>query len=778
MAKNITLPLPVTIILLMVALLCSLYKYTHQISLAIISLLIGFLVSRHIYQVPQNHISRLFIKQDDNPQTQYISQNQTWQADTFTNLSKYHANIYQRARGVIARDHQGTGTDQDKHNLRLISLSGIHTSGNVSLYTSEQDLKYGDVIETTLLLTEPRATNPAQIDYHYRNKQSGIYATADEHSPITVLENKGVFIKKAIYATKDWLRGRYSPLSERPRAMALAMVLGDRQWLEAFGEDFYPNTLSHSGIMHLFAVSGLHVGIIAMVLALVFSVLRIPSKISKAFVIAILLVYILVLNGSPPIVRAGILIMFFILAQWTERMVNTWHIVLMTLFFISLFYPNSLTSASLLYSFLAFAGIILAIEIAHRIIPIYRQYVNSKGYRNLVATRCVPFLIMYITSLTCIQTMIMPATIYYFKFINLNSYFANLICVPLFSLLLPLYFIILFIPWRWFYTVAELLSSLFYYLIRFFGSFPFVYECHQNPLMLLIMQVLIFIGLCIIAYHKRWLFGLLLCLLSLLLLVRLPQRKDFQMIFFDVGNGDACLVRFAKNDYMVIDTAEFDKNGKNISHNMVRYLKEERVNSINKVLLTHNHSDHYGGIFYLAENIAIDTLIVTDALISSETGALLQDKLKNTHFLVIADTLTIRGANYNLQFLHPDRGFYHQNENNNSIVCRLTYHGLSVLFTGDIEREVENKLAREYQNLLKSDIIKTAHHGSRTSSQYGFLSVVDPEVIIISGSFSPNNVLTSEKTLDTAREIAKRTYQTGRDGAVIIKLRQAKAGNI
>jgi len=769
-AKYVSLPIPITIILLLISVIGCLGKHTQQISLAIISLLIGYFVSAYIFTVPDNHISRLFINEKGNTQTEYISQDQRWQAYTFTNLSLYHPNISQKAKAIIINEPQKTHNNQYKCTLRLISLADIPTTGNITLFTSKPNLKYGDVIESYLQLTQPRATNPGQVDYHKINTHSGIYATASEYSPITVLENRGAFVKMTVYAIKNWLRARYKPLSERPRAMALAMVLGDRQSLEAFGEDFYSDILSYSGIMHLFAVSGLHMGIIAMILTLAFSLLRIPSKINKTLIIMILVVYILILNGSPPIVRAGILIMFFIVAQWAGRMVNTWQIVLMTLFLITIIYPNSLFSASLLFSFLAFSGIILSSEIYQRVLPIYRQYLDLKGYKNVVVTRVIPLFIIYVFALTCIQIMILPATIYYFEMINLNSFFANLICVPLFSLLLPLYFIILFFPFPWFYTITELLSSLFYYLIRFFGSFPFVYKCYQRPLLLIIMQILLFVGLCLVAYSKRKYYGWLLCLLSLLLLIPLPKMNDFQMIFFDVGNGDACLIRFSKNDYMVIDTAEFDKNYKDISKNMVRYLKEERVNSINKVLLTHNHSDHYGGIFYLAENIAIDTLIVTDAFMMSEAGAKLQDKLRNTHFFVIDDTLTYKIANYNLQFLHPSAGYFSSNENNNSIVCKLTYSGVSILFTGDIERVVENKLVREYPSLLKSDIIKTAHHGSQTSSQYSFISAVNPEVIIISGSNNPNNMLTSDKTLDMATELVKRTYQTGRDGAVIVKL--------
>jgi len=741
----------------------------------VISFLFGYLWSTYTYKLPDNHISNIFTLKDADKQTQYISSDKRWVADTYTDTSQYRPYIRQLAIGMIASDAYKSRGDIYRYRLRLRSLAGIDIAGEGYLYTKNSTLRYGDIIETALNITQSRPTNPGQIDYATNMAREGIYFTAREYTPIEVIDHQGSPIKKRVYQIKDWLHHRYEKMLTYALPIALATVLSERGYLEQYGEDF-PTELNTSGVLHLFAVSGLHIGIFTLILMLLVSILRIPRTLGNVIVVFFLLTYILILNGSPPIVRAGIIVLLMMMADWLDRIVSPWQILLMTLFFATLIYPKSLFSVSLQYTFLAYSGIIFSMELSDSLMHKWRDYLYDKEISNVFFTKIIPYIIQYLAVVTCIQLMILPVSIYYFNQINLNAFFANLVCIPLFSLLLPLLFMIIILPFPLFINVAEALSALFFHTIRFFSRFPFVYDVYVGTLKLIFMMIMIFFGMLLIVYgknHLRRIEGAVLCVLSLFLLIASPKEQGFEMVFFDVGNGDACLVRFSNEDIMIVDVAEFDNNGKNISRNMVRYLQEQHISSIHKVLLTHNHSDHYGGIKYLGEHIPIDTLIVNQSFMVSEMA---QDIRRNKHFAdtvfwVIDDTLTYRKQDYQMQFLHPSDGFFDTNENNNSIVCRLVYQNVSILFAGDIERRVEDMLLRESPENLKSDILKAAHHGSGTSSSFKFVEAVDPEVFIISASNNQNRYLTSPTTFTTASHFANKVYQTGKDGAVVMRFR-------
>ncbi|MBI4839264.1 MAG: hypothetical protein HY806_09045 [Nitrospirae bacterium] len=124
--------------------------------------------------------------------------------------------------------------------------------------------------------------------------------------------------------------------------------------------------------------------------------------------------------------------------------------------------------------------------------------------------------------------------------------------------------------------------------------------------------------------------------------------------------------------------------------------------------------------------------------------------------------------------LHPYDKFYagssrgeFSNQNSDSLVLRIESEGKAVLFTGDIEVEAEENLMH-LGWLLKCDIIKAPHHGSRTSSSLGFIEVVGPQVMVASvGKNNPFNHPHPE-TIDRYSRAGAQIFRTDRDGAVIV----------
>jgi len=209
----------------------------------------------------------------------------------------------------------------------------------------------------------------------------------------------------------------------------------------------------------------------------------------------------------------------------------------------------------------------------------------------------------------------------------------------------------------------------------------------------------------------------------------------FQVHFIDVGQGDCALV-LAQGHAMLIDGGERGSEGE-----VTKYLKDQGVSRLDYVVATHPHSDHIGGLAYgILESFPVGMVLAP---------RLSQDNTPDTHtyeaFLNAVNQLVAQGAKavyaqpgqeYPLgdavvRVLGPlceDRGGY----NNNSVVVQVAFKDVRALFMGDAEKAAEDALVRQWGGALRSDVLKTGHHGSKTSSGDAFMKVVNPRAVVIS----------------------------------------------
>ena len=131
------------------------------------------------------------------------------------------------------------------------------------------------------------------------------------------------------------------------------------------------------------------------------------------------------------------------------------------------------------------------------------------------------------------------------------------------------------------------------------------------------------------------------------------------------------------------------------------------------------------------------------------------------------DKIVINDKIY-FETIFPDRKFNVNSINNNSLVMKFNYHNFSILFTGDIENEVEKYLTHKYPSILKSDVLKVAHHGSVTSSMEEFLKLVSPKIALI--GVGENNSY-GHPSKDVIQRLNKRNieiFRTDLNGEVIL----------
>jgi len=166
---------------------------------------------------------------------------------------------------------------------------------------------------------------------------------------------------------------------------------------------------------------------------------------------------------------------------------------------------------------------------------------------------------------------------------------------------------------------------------------------------------------------------------------------------------------------------------------VVPFFMNAGIDAIDVVVITHPHADHIGGLIPVLEQIPVDRIYANYDIHPTETYKELLLHIENLDIPFIraepGTGIDIEGID-RIEILHP--GYPLSDDiNNNSIVLRIEIEGISFLFTGDIESQVEEHLIQQQAN-LKARFIKAPHHGSKTSSHLGFLMAVQPSKAVIS----------------------------------------------
>lgn len=184
-----------------------------------------------------------------------------------------------------------------------------------------------------------------------------------------------------------------------------------------------------------------------------------------------------------------------------------------------------------------------------------------------------------------------------------------------------------------------------------------------------------------------------------------------------------------------------------------------------------------GGILYLMEHIKIKHIIITKQYENSENYRkfLSIAKTKKIKIKVVKESKIIieKGVIFNM--IWPDYENMIQNNaiNNNSFVFKLVYYNFSMLFTGDIEEVAEKSILKRYVNnkeILRADIIKVAHHGSKTSSSEEFINTVSPKYAVIGVGQNNKFGHPSESVIKNLKKKNIQIYRTDKMGEIQINV--------
>lgn len=653
---------------------------------------------------------------------------------------------------IIPRDNQVV--------LKIISINGMNlkNAGKITVQTAWADTNvyhWGDKVAFKGKLEKPLPqVNPGGFSERDYWRQKGIGYKLSGIREGKILE-KAQGIKKYTKTVREEIYGLINTsLPSDEAGLLLGLLLGDKKGIN---KDFY-STTQKMGIAHVFAVSGLHIGVI---LAFYLGVTRL-FKLSYTLTIfgaSILLgSYCLLAGFTSSVVRASIMGFLGLLAVKWLRYKDFYTILAAAAWIIILSDPLSIFSIGFQLSFITTWGLFYFLPLGQRLF----SFLPEKAALVLA----VP---------VAAQMASLPVTLYHFNTLSLLAPLMNLIVVPIVSVLMPLLFITLFLAFFW-GTLAQpfilLAGGIAYLLSSFIDYFTQVFS--QGHVYLARPSLIVIAGyyLCLIFLRETgsfkgilskisWKIKLLTVLMPVLLVLWIILRPlPLEVVFLDVGQGDGAVLRTPHNYYVVID-------GGPGSTTVTQYLRYQGVNKVALVILSHPDADHINGLYQVLKDFTVETLLVPPDV--GESQELIQLKAlaqkKNTRIIEGKQGLFLKLRNVTFQVLAPDVKILEGKDTNEaSLIVNCTYGNQDFLFTGDVSKNIMEGLVPLERNI---EVIKVPHHGSRGSYTDTFYKEIKPKVAIISAGRDNRYGHPHLEVLEGLAEEKVKIYRTDKQGAVI-----------
>ncbi|WP_416149296.1 DNA internalization-related competence protein ComEC/Rec2 [Salipaludibacillus sp. HK11] len=547
-------------------------------------------------------------------------------------------------------------------------------------------------------------------------------------------------------------------------ALMAALVFGDRTFMSE-------NTMAQYrqlGILHLLAVSGLHVGLITFALFFILYRFGLTRELSGFLVFSFLPVYMIIAGGSPSVLRASLMCMIYLLVvalNWKIKAIDVVALVALFLLIVNPFYIYHLGfQLSVLTSFTLLLS------------------------TSLFKTQSRIILLLKVTGVA--QLISLPLTLYHSFELSLFTIPMNLVFIPFISFfVLPCAFITVI-----FQQIIPSLSELSYWLVskslmmmdRLLSiatgpSWSVIMFGRPSGVMLWMMMVVIIVSLLLFEKNRRIIPSLLLIAVFSLQWA-LPYFNGKAIVtMLDVGQGEAIVIElpYRRGVYLVDTGGRLtwgDNHEKDIRQStgpgkyvVEPFLKGKGIKKIDVLLLSHGHVDHIGEACYLSSKLSVANVFYPKGLPVPETA---ESRLNCLAEDGVSISMVEKGFGWKegddwFYILHPDGP--QENENNRSIVLLASLNSVHFLFTGDLEELGEKQLLKNFPTLT-TDVLKVGHHGSNTSTTGPFIEQIEPEFGLISAGENNRYGHPHDEVSIRLEEQGVMIYRTTRHGAISLEV--------
>jgi len=637
---------------------------------------------------------------------------------------------------------------------------------------------YGDQLQITGNIQQPRGErNPGDFNYKKFLAANGIYGilNVSKSENVVIRPSNQKSIPYFVYVIKRRFYHSLNSLHQgQAQALIKGLLLGERGEISLELKEAF----ARCGVIHALAISGLHIGYIGIIFFVLFSLLRFNYQARLIAVLISIFFYDLLIGFEPPIVRASLMMGIFLIGKLIQRPTDMLNVISTAAIIILLVNPQELFQASFQ---LSFGAIISIVYLYQRLKIIFDKW---SVFNKLTQNKIGEYLgALFLVTLAA-QLGTLPITAYYFGRISIIAFALNLLVIPLVGIVIALGFATLIfslisMPVAQLYANTN--SIFLQFLIRIVenGSDIKFTSFDISKIGLVTILIYYFMLWCIINLDKKFYRKILLYSVLTISILSLwkpifNSHRWMQVIFFDVGQGDAALVTFPDGKNLLIDAGpkleDFDAG----EFFILPYLQRERISRLKAVILSHADNDHIGGMPSIFRKLRVDKVYDSGLFHESSVCSTYQfviDSLQIPHHIALASQRLKYFENYGVYIIHPAKSFlnkFHDDTNNCSVVVKIVYGERSFLFSGDIAREAEEILLK-YGELLRADVLKIAHHGSRTSSIMEWLKLVRPQYAVISVGRNNRFNFPAPSVLKRLKQLRIETIRTDLNGAVVFR---------
>ncbi|TQR10597.1 DNA internalization-related competence protein ComEC/Rec2 [Psychrobacillus soli] len=558
------------------------------------------------------------------------------------------------------------------------------------------------------------------------------------------------------------------------QAEAEALLIGSREQM--------PSDMQHAyqtlGITHLFAISGLHVALLALLVYESMIRIGIRRETANLLLIIALPLYAFIAGGAPSV--------------W--RSVSVTEIVLLSLLFKKKLAIDDAFSLSVIGFVLLTPWVIFQIGFQLSYLAALSLIYSTVLLKNSTSYVMQSFVI---TALC--QLIVYPILLYQFYEISISSFLANLVFVPLFSfIILPINLFFLLLTYisttlsDFLFQLYEPIRNLLGDFIMYLGSLPFQMWNPMKPSLLLVFTAYVTVIFFFISIERKK--RLIVCSLLLLSPIGIMHITPYldsstKITFLNVGQGDCIVIEMPyRKEVIMIDTGgllRFEQEAWKVTNEVyevgrqivVPFLKGKGITKIDTLVITHADADHMEGAEEILGEVPVGEIHITPGSTNKEG---MQDLLKEVREQQIPMVekgagLEIDSNYFQFHYIYPIDSMYEGN--NDSLVLSMQNRYFHGLFMGDLEKEGELDLVNRYRGALKNiTLLKMGHHGSKTSSEQSFLTLTNPDVAIITAGFGNRFGHPHPDVVERLETLQIPFLQTGRDGAIEVEI--TKKGEI
>ena len=581
------------------------------------------------------------------------------------------------------------------------------------------------------------------------------------------------------------------------RAFALTIWLGDRSGLDDALFDRY----AAAGTAHILAVSGLHMGIVAISVMLLLKAAVKRPRLRALLAILIVFGFALMAGGRVSALRAATMFACYLFAELIDREPDVPSALALAAMIFLLISPTLLLEPGFQLSFLSVASILIFVkpveQLFHKAPSALRRWADpSLQWRW--ADRVLPANPepqhedrpstprRLLATATAVQILPTPIAAGLFHVVPIAGPAINVLVVPLLTAAL------------WLCLLTGVIGILFPDAALLFGHalVPVVWSIdtlssmaanaplgHARVTAPTSLAVAAFVLATLLAVTTvpwprtmRW--GMITALLVLAVIAWRPVSPQPMVAFLDVSDADATFIRTPGGETILIDgglLSDFRDDGRRV---IAPFLWGQGLNRVDTVIGTHAHADHLGGLYFVLDNFQVGELLLGPI----STGTELEDGLLAiaeargvpVRRVAMGESLPITGAT--LEVLYPPADIPSTTSlNDQSIVLRYEWDGVVTLLTGDIERPAEASIADTLGSQLRADVFKAPHHARNTSSSEPILQATQPRFVVVSSAHSERHPAVAPEVSERLAAYGVYLWRTDRHGAIVLTVVDGEA---